>query len=169
MRTRCNNPNRLEYTNYGGRGITICKEWDNFQNFEEWALENGYEDNLTLDRVDNDKGYSPTNCKWSTMKEQSNNKRNNIVLLCNGKEYTPLELSASIGVSVNTIYDAHRNQGITDFTDYKPRHSEHKNIFKRKYSYEVTIKGKHIGSYKTLEDAIRARDNVLSTVCEVTE
>ena len=78
MKQRCGNPKANEYENYGGRGITVCEEWEkDFEAFYDWALKNGYAHNLTIDRKDNDKGYYPDNCKWATMKEQQNNRRNN--------------------------------------------------------------------------------------------
>lgn len=76
IKTRCLNPNCTTYNYYGGRGIVMCDEWkNNFQAFYDWAMLNGYQDNLELDRIDNDKNYSPDNCRWVTHKENCNNRR----------------------------------------------------------------------------------------------
>jgi len=77
MVTRCTNPNSSNYKNYGGRGITICNEWKNFANFFIWSINNGYKIGLSIDRIDTDKGYSPDNCRYISLKEQQQNKRNN--------------------------------------------------------------------------------------------
>lgn len=76
MKSRCYNPNNKRYENYGGRGIRVCKEWkDNFKTFYDWAMANGYRDDLTIDRIDNDGNYEPKNCRWVTLSENST-KRN---------------------------------------------------------------------------------------------
>lgn len=94
MITRCNNLNQSEYKNYGGRGITVCDEWlHDFQAFYDWAMANGYDDSLTIDRIDNDGNYSPSNCRWATRKEQANNKSNNVLLAYCGITKTVAEWS----------------------------------------------------------------------------
>lgn len=78
MNRRCTDVKHEAYKNYGGRGITVCDEWkENVKPFYDWAVQNGYQEGLSLERVDNNAGYSPSNCRWATMEEQSHNKRNN--------------------------------------------------------------------------------------------
>lgn len=77
MKQRCHSPRNRNYKYYGGRGITMCPEWkDDFKAFHDWAMANGYLEGLTIDRIDNDRGYSPDNCRWVTQKQQIKNRRN---------------------------------------------------------------------------------------------
>lgn len=85
MRTRCNNQKDIHYKDYGGRGIIVCSEWDDYINFKRWAIENGYKNNLEIDRKDNDGIYEPKNCHWTTSKINCRNKRNNHFLTAFGE------------------------------------------------------------------------------------
>lgn len=104
MKSRCMNHNNKRYYRYGGRGITICKEWiDDYASFRQWSYDNGYQDNLTLDRVDNNEGYSPDNCRWVTYKDQANNTSRNVIIEYDGEEKTLMQWSEYLGISYNVL------------------------------------------------------------------
>lgn len=104
IKSRCGNPSRKSYNDYGGRGITVCDEWRNsFKTFREWSLANGYSDDLTIDRIDNDGNYGPENCRWTTRTEQCNNTRRNHIVEAFGESHTLAEWSRINGLSYNTI------------------------------------------------------------------
>lgn len=85
MKYRCYKPNSKSYNDYGGRGIKMCEEWIDFNKFQLWALDNGYDKKLVIDRIDNNKNYEPSNCRWVTIKENNLNKRNIIKINYNNK------------------------------------------------------------------------------------
>lgn len=92
MKQRCYNKNQLKYKIYGARGIKICDEWlKNFNNFYDWAIENGYNKSLSIDRIDNNGNYEPSNCRWVNAKAQALNRRNNVVISYNGETH-PLSI-----------------------------------------------------------------------------
>lgn len=105
IKLRCCTPTNKDYSNYGGRGITICAEWvSDYAAFREWALSNGYADNLSIDRIDNDKGYSPDNCRWVDMKRQNNNRRSNHLITYKGETKSIADFCDEKGLNFQTIY-----------------------------------------------------------------
>jgi hypothetical protein len=103
IRCRCNNPRSKDYYLYGKRGITVCKLWDKYDTFRKWALENGYDDNLSIDRIDSNLGYSPDNCRWANISVQANNKRNNMLVTAFGETKTTAEWGRLLGIRCTTI------------------------------------------------------------------
>lgn len=103
MLTRCNNENHVFYYRYGGRGIKVCEEWSEFKQFYDWAISSGYSDNMTIDRVDNNKGYSPDNCRWITQKSQTRNRSTNHTVTVNGETHCLSEWAEINDISYNTI------------------------------------------------------------------
>lgn len=105
MVQRCNNPNTKCYVHYGGRGIKISPEWKDYSNFEKWALNSGYSEKLTLDRIDVNGDYCPMNCRWITHKEQCNNTRYNVFVEYLGEKYTIAQLSEKTGIKYSILYN----------------------------------------------------------------
>lgn len=111
MKQRCCNPNDKSYKNYGGRGITICDKWlgeDGFMNFYHWSIKNGYDENAprgecTIDRIDNDSGYSPDNCRWVDSKVQAMNKQTTARFYIEGEKLNLIEISNKYGIDYNIL------------------------------------------------------------------
>ena len=100
MRSRCSKSYSINYERYGARGIEVCEEWLNdFVAFYSWAISNGYKKNLTIDRIDNNGNYEPSNCQWATIEEQSNNKRSSRWIEYKGERKTIAQWSVSLNIS----------------------------------------------------------------------
>lgn len=104
MRKRCRNPNDKSFKNYGARGIRVAPEWEDFDQFFQWSVKHGYADELTIDRINNDGDYSPSNCRWVGYKQQNNNQRNTIRILYNGTTKTLHEWCDELGLPVSRTY-----------------------------------------------------------------
>lgn len=139
MKTRCYNPADKGYKHYGNRGITVCDEWlHDFRAFYDWAMASGYDENAprgecTIDRIDNNKGYSPENCRWVGIEVQNANKRDVCRVQYEGREYTIAQLSERLKVAAPTLLQRVKN-GWTEQELILPPNKNNKNIrrFKRR-------------------------------------
>ena len=105
MKGRCNCKTDNSYKHYGGRGIKICNEWDDsYEAFKKWAMDNGYTDSLTIERIDVNGNYEPSNCRWATQSEQCRNKRKTIYVTCDGETKTLANWAEDLGVSYYTLH-----------------------------------------------------------------
>lgn len=109
MKQRCLNPNAINYQDYGGRGIVVCDEWkNNFTAFYKWAVSHGYSDELTIDRIDVNGNYEPSNCRWADKETQDYNKRETQRVLIEGKWKNLLEISREYGIPITTVRNRYR-------------------------------------------------------------
>lgn len=109
MKDRCFNPNNPGYIHYGGRGISVCEEWLDFEGFHAWAIPAGFNEDsgrfeCTLERIDVNGNYCPENCTWKNAKEQANNRTNTIFIECNGETHSLSEWADLIGVKYHTLF-----------------------------------------------------------------
>ena len=112
MKTRCYNPKAGNYKYYGAKGVSICEEWigdDGYRNFKSWALKNGYKNELTIDRKDNNKSYSPDNCRWVTQKEQARNTSQVKMLEYKGEVRSIPEWAENVGISTECLKQRIKN------------------------------------------------------------
>lgn len=136
MRARCNNPNTTNYKYYGERGISVCPEWNdkhNFDIFYKWAMANGYEDDLTIDRIDYDGDYCPLNCRWVTWEVQHNNQRyhNNAktILTYHGESRSLSDWSKITGIEYHVLKRRYDHGWSTERiieTPFQQEYSRHK-------------------------------------------
>lgn len=125
MKRRCYNSNSEDYYRYGARGIRICDEWlDNPVSFEEWALNNGYADNLTIDRIDENKDYCPENCRWISNEENARYKSTTHEIVVDGELHTGHEWSLILGIGRNRINTYVRKYGIDNTAEFIKRYKK---------------------------------------------
>lgn len=112
LRTRCNNPRNTYFRYYGGRGITYTKEWESFESFRDWALASGYEEGLSIERIDVDGNYCPENCTWISLGDQQKNKTNAVLIIKDGETHSVAEWARITGLTDSVI--RHRMERHTD-------------------------------------------------------
>lgn len=103
MHDRCENKDNKQFDRYGGRGIKVCDEWSDYAEFAKWSLKNGFSDDLSIDRINNDGNYEPSNCRWTTMKMQQNNRSSNKRITINGETKTISEWCDEYDINYNTV------------------------------------------------------------------
>lgn len=112
IKGRCYNPHDTRYERYGGRGIKVCDEWRNsFQAFYDWAMANGYDESLSIDRIDNDGNYEPGNCRWANLKEQARNRTSNVKIRIGNSTRTLTEWCEIFDVDVKMVNARYQRNG----------------------------------------------------------
>lgn len=117
IKARCLNPNSISYKSYGARGIRICDEWLQFENFHNWAIENGYQESLTIDRINNDGNYEPSNCQWVNPEVNKRKQRNVRSISIQGETKSVSQWCKDLKISKSTAYK-YLNKSEKDFVDY---------------------------------------------------
>lgn len=129
MRQRCYDENNKNYKWYGAKGIKICNEWmDNPHLFEEWALQNGYEDNLTIDRINEDKDYCPNNCRWITNSQNAKYKSTTSLINVNGEVHSGKDWARILGLGYNRINTYVRKYGLENTIEFIKRYTANPNL-----------------------------------------
>lgn len=170
MKKRCYNENSDAYKYYGGRGIRVCSEWlgeNGIVNFYNWAMNNGYEDHLTIERIDVDGNYDPNNCKWATIEEQNKNKTNKHSVTINGETKSVAEWSEISGVAHDTllfrIKSGWKNEKLLNPVRMSGKQSGIKGITwdLKSQKWKVCKSGKFLGLYKDLNYAIKVQNGIV--------
>lgn len=124
MKHRCSSPNHESYERYGGRGITVCDDWVKFENFRDWSLDNGYTPGLSIDRIDNNAGYYPENCRWADIYTQNNNMSSNHRVRYNGISHTVAEWARIFNIRYRKLHDRICKGNMRDFEEYFRKQTE---------------------------------------------
>ena len=171
MKARCYNKNHPAYKYYGGRGIILSKEWRyDFKQFRDWAIKNGFKEGLSIDRIDNDKNYEPSNCRWVCISEQSKHRHNSIKLEYKGQTKSLYDISKELGINYGTLYYRYAisNMSLEDALKKEVANmptklpaSNERYIHKNKWGYSVTIHKKYYGNRKDLQEAIKLRNAII--------
>lgn len=160
MMQRCHNSNIVsdKWKSYGGRGIKVCDRWHIFANFNE-DMKASYKDGLSLDRIDNNGHYCKENCRWATMNEQANNRRNNNTITYRGQTLSISKWAVRTGLSWSTI-DRRKKRGLSPKDIFKKiEDPQYHHFDKDENKYRVIVKGKDLGRFNTKKEAIKARDS----------
>ena len=172
MKGRCYNQKSISYYNYGKRGIKVCDEWKNdFMSFYNWAMKNGYQEGLTIDRINVNGNYEPSNCRWVTWKEQCNNRKNNVIIEYNGEKNNIAYFIKKYNLGEFAIYKRIKNGWDVKRAIETPIKTKKSNtgefgisLLKNRKKYALYLKNKHIGNFNTLEEAIQRREKILNGV-----
>lgn len=168
MRKRCENTKSDAYDRYGGRGVRVCDEWHDWFKFREWALGNGCQDDLTIDRIDVNGNYEPSNCRWITRADQARNRRTNRKITYNGITKTGAEWARELGFKDKHSLLNRLDNGWTIERAFSTPVKESKRVrpgvslYKgQKWRANICINGEriHLGWFENIEDAIQAREN----------
>lgn len=155
IKQRCSNSRCRAYKNYGARGITYCKEWEEFEEFYKWAISSGYEKGKDIDRIDNDGGYTPDNCRWVTRRENINNRRQTIKLEVNGEIKSRTEWEDIAGITRGTVKEWIIAHG-KEYAEKRIKEALENGYKPKNYSYSHKKPVKHIESGKIFESVREA-------------
>lgn len=152
---RCYNEKHSSYKYYGGRGIKVCKEWQKFKPFYVWTIENGYSNDLTIDRIDNNGNYEPSNCRWMTSKDQANNRRTNHLITFNGETKTISEWADSLDITHQALVDRLKSKHWTfeESLTIKKNGRPVKQISFRKQVYQKSVNNELVKKWDSISEA----------------
>lgn len=166
MKQRCQNPKCKAYRNYGARGVKVCEEWQQFEPFLAWALANGYENGLDLDRRNNDGNYEPSNCRWIPRRQNINNRRNTITINVDGEELPDTVWAEKIGVDRALLKMWLSNHG-TEYTAGRIKEILEHGYTPRDFGYSHRKSIKHVETGKVFNSVREAADYVGLAPCTI--